>query len=251
MQIIVDNIDQFKAFFDVIYDMASDDVELQMHPNRMTCAMLDRTKTRFFNVDYESRFFDTYAVDDIESVTVSIEDIHNLLKLTNKTDVLYLEIEDPYLIAKVESKNGNVRVFEFVLPSESITSPTPPHAEFPSIFEVDASVLKQSVKDIKLIGTDLFKLSINRDVLTLTSDNDASTKYANTVEVLCEKQSDDVLTAGFTLQYIEQMLKFDKISSTPTLKFGDNYPLFYIFKDEAMGVTVTGMIAPRISTEEE
>lgn len=250
MQIVIDNIEQFRAFFDVIYDMASDDVELQLFTDRMTCAMLDRTKTRFFNVDYESRFFNVYAVDDIESVTVSIEDIHNLLKLTNKTDILFLELNDPYLIARIESKNGNKRVFEFVLPSESIVSPTPPHAEFPTIFDVDVSVLKQAVKDIKIIGTDLFKFSINKNLLTLTSDNDVSTKYANMVEVFTEKESDETLTAGFTLDYVSQMLKFDKISKTVQLKFGENFPLFYTFKDESMGVSVNGMIAPRIPTEE-
>ena len=250
MNIVVDNIEQFKAFFDVIYDMASDDVELQFYADRMTCAMLDRTKTRFFHVEYESRFFSLYAVEDIESVTVSIEDIHNLLKLTNKTDVLFLEVNDPYLVAKVESKNGNTRVFEFVLPSEPITSPTPPHAEFPSIFEVDVGVLKQSVKDIKIIGTDLFKFALNKDMLTLTSDNDVATKYANTIQVLTEKESDEPISAGFTLNYVEQMLKFDKISKTVELKFGNNFPLFYTFRDESMGVSVNGMIAPRIPTEE-
>ena len=53
------------------------------------------------------------------------------------------------------------------------------------------------------------------------------------------------------MDYVEQMLKFDKISKTAQLKFGDNFPIFYTFRDESMGVAVNGMIAPRIPTEEE
>ena len=106
MEIVVDNIEQFKVFFDVIYDMASDLVELQLLPDRMRCAMLDKTKTRFFSVDYESRFFDVYAVEGTESVIVFIEDIHNLLKTTNKTDTLYLHLNDPYLSAKICQRCG-------------------------------------------------------------------------------------------------------------------------------------------------
>lgn len=249
MNIVIDNIEQFKVFFDVVYDMASDLIELQLHPDRMTCAMLDRGKTRFFHITFEDEFFNTYAIDDTNSITVFIEDMHNLLKLTNKSDVLYLEINDPYLIAKVESKTGNVRVFEFVLPNEFVESPVPPHAEFPVIFDVDTNVLKQSVKDISLIGTDLFVFNVNDGSLTMTSDNTSSTKYASVIEIDCDSSMDSI-RSGFTLEYVAQMLKFDKISKKVKLKLGNNFPVFYTFEDSIMGVSVTGMIAPRIPEEE-
>lgn len=251
MNIVIDNIEQFKAFFDVIYDMSSELVELQLHTDRMVCAMLDRTKTRFFHVVYNAEFFKCYDIDeDIKSITVFVEDIHNLLKSTNKKDTLYFEVNDPYLVAKIESDNGNKRLFEFVLPTDFVDSPVPPHAEFPAVFEVDTGVLKQSVKDISLVGTDLFKFIVNDGMLTLTSDNESSTtKYANTIEVELEEPSSMVLASAFSLEYVSQMLKFDKISKRVTLKLGSDLPVFYTFEDALMGVTVNGMIAPRISED--
>lgn len=250
MNIIIDNIEQFKTFFDVIYDMSAEVVELQLHIDRMVCTMLDRTKTRFFYVSYESDFFEEYLVEDRDSVTVFVEDLHNLLKSTNKTDILHLKVNDPYLVAEIESKNGNKRVFEFVLPTDYVDSPIPPRAEFPAIFEVDVGVLKQSVKDISLVGTDLFKLIVSDGKLTLTSDNNSSVKYANTVDIATEEEVTKPVSSMYTLNYIAQMLKFEKISKRVTLKLGDSFPLFYTFEDDIMGVTVTGMIAPRISEEE-
>ena len=50
------------------------------------------------------------------------------------------------------------------------------------------------------------------------------------------------------IQY-HQMLKFDKICKTVKLKLGEDAPVLYSYKDDLMGVTVSGMIAPRRSEE--
>ena len=250
MQIVIDNIEQFKIFFDVIYDMSSDLVELQFYPDRLVCAVLDRSKTRFFHVEYDDEFFDEYIIDEVNSVVVFVEDLHNLLKSTNRTDVLYLDINDPTMVCKIESDNGNSRVFEFVLPTEMVTSPSAPHIDLPAIFECNVSDLKQSVKDIGLIGSDLYRLVVSDGQLTVMTSDDIATKYANTIQVDLQNPEDNlVCSSAFTLEYVSQMLKFDKITKDVTLKLGSDMPLFYTFKDELMGVTVNGMIAPRISEE--
>lgn len=250
MQVIIDNIEQFKVFFDVVYDMASELIELKLLPDRMTCAMLDRSKTRFFHVEYESRFFDTYDVDGEESVTIFVEDMHKLLKSCNKKDTLFMEVNDPYLLVKIVSDNGNSRIFEFVLPSDFVDSPVPPHSEFLAVFDVDVNDLKQSVKDIGLIGSDLIKFVVNGDTLNITTDNDIATSYVCSVGI-DDASVDENVSSQFGLNYIGQILKFDKISKSFTMKMKQDFPLFFTFKDELMGVSVTGMIAPILPEEEE
>lgn len=249
MNIVVDNIEQFKAFFDVVYDMSSELLELQLKVDRMVCTVLDKTKTRFFHVEYDSKFFDVYSVDDDESVVIFIEDLYKLLKSCNKTDTLYLESNDPYLIAKVVSDKGNSRVFEFVLPTDFIESPVPPHADFPSVFEVDVSDLSQSVKDIALIGSDLYVFNVVNGELNITTDKDIATKYANCIVVDDFEKSEYDVSSAFTLDYVKQMLKFNKISKKVKIKLGNDLPIFYSYNDDVMGVRVSGMIAPRISEE--
>ena len=248
MNIVISNIEQFKTFFDVIYDIASESVELQLHPTRMVCAMLDKTRTRFYHVEYDAKFFDVYAVEDMDSVVVFIEDIHNLLKSCNKKDTLHLEINESYLIAKIESENGNSRLFEFVLSSDFVDSPVPPHAEFPTVLEVGVGDLKQSIKDIGLVGSDLYVFNIKDESLFITTDDTIATRYKCDINCVdFEKASDG--SSAFTLDYVGQMLKFEKISKNVVLKLGGDLPVFYTFEDELMGVRVNGMIAPRISEE--
>ena len=248
MQIVVDNIEQFATFFNVVYDMSSELLELQLFQDRMVCSLLDRTKTRFFHVVYDADFFDVYDIDDVSSVVVFVEDLHKLLKSVNKKDVLFLEVNDPYLVAKIESVNGNSRIFEFVLPTDFMESPVPPHADFPVKFEVGVGDLETSVKDIGVIGSDLFTFNVGDDNLTITTSTEIATKYANIIPISLENLEN--VSASFTLDYVEQMLKFKKISKTVELKIGQDLPIFYEFNDEIMGVKVIGMIAPRISEEE-
>ena len=248
MQIIIDNVKQFKTFFDVIYDMASELVELQLFPDRMVCSILDRSRTRFYHVEYKDEFFDEYIIDEVSSITVFVEDFHKLLKASNDKDTLIIEINDPYLVAKIVSENGNSRLFEFVLPTDFIDSPNPPHLDLPTICECDVGELKQAVKDIGLIGSDLFSFNVTDNGLVILTDKDLATRYANNIDV--EFESSENGTSNFNLEYIGQMLKFDKISKTVMLKLGQDMPVLYAFKDELMGVTVSGMIAPKISEEE-
>lgn len=248
MKIVVDNIEQFRNFFEVIYDSSSDLLEFQLFQDRMVCTVLDRTKTRFFHVVYDCTFFDLYDVDDVESVVVFVDDLYKLLKSCNKNDVLILEIDDPYLKTKVMSENGNSRLFEFVLPSDFIDSPTPPHIDLPANFDVDVGDLEQSVKDIELIGSDLFTFLVNGNELTIMTSPEVSTKYANVIDVDLDKKCEQV-SSSFTVEFVKQMLKFKKIAKTVELKIGDSMPVFYTFKDDFRGVTINGMIAPRISEE--
>jgi hypothetical protein len=251
VQIVISNIEQFKAFFDVVSDVASELVELQLFPDRMTCSILDRSKTRFYHVNFDDEFFDNYIIDDVTSIVVFVDDFVKLLKSTNKKDTLYLEINDPYLIGKVESENGNSRIFEFVLPSDFVDSPAPPHIDLPAVFECEVGDLEQSVKDMDLIGSDLYRFIVNGNVLTLMPSEDISTKYANTIGIELENPLSEVVSCAISLEYVEQMLKFKKINKTIKLKLGNDMPLFYVFEDILMGVTISGMIAPRISEEEE
>lgn len=231
----------------MVYDTASEVVELQLFPDRMVCNILDRARTRFFHVTFNDEFFDEYVIDNVQSITVYVEDFYKLLKSCNNKDTLFLELNDPYLVGKIMSENGNSRIFEFVLPSEDIDSPNPPSMDLPSVMYCDVNDLKQSVKDIGLIGSELFKFNVTDDGLVIMTDSDLATKYASTIDVDMEKSEN--VSSMFSLSYIGQMLKFDKIAKTVKLKIGSDMPLFYIYEDELMGVVVSGMIAPRLSED--
>ena len=218
----------------------------------MACSVLDRGRTRFFFVEYDSKFFDLYDVDEVKSVCVFLEDIYKLLKLANKTDTLTLEFKEDVLVAELTS-DGNKRIFEFILPTDFIETPNFPQQQLPYKLDLGVKEMKQSVKDISLLGNSIFQFVLSRDTVTLMSDNSAessefsSVKYAQVIE--SEMDIDEVFSIRFNIDYIAQMLKFDKISKEVSIEVSE-LAMFYKFEDEIMGVTVRGMIAPRVEMEE-
>lgn len=252
MKIVTSNIEQFKIFFDVVFDVASDTVELKFYPDKMVCGVLDGSRARFFYVEYEMKFFDEFDVDRVGSEYISLEDINKLLKLCNKTDTLTLEINDDKMIATVESTNGNTRLFEFVLPSDYTYLDTPafPDVSLPYSFEFDTKDIERSVKDIELIGIKIFQFVIGSDNVTFMSDGVGSYNQTNYAHVIpMETDAEEVLAVKFSLDFIKQITKFSKISKNVLIDIGEQ-ALIYKFDDELMGVTVRGMIAPRIEEEE-
>ena len=251
MKVEISNIEQFKNFFDVIFDVASDTIELKFFMDKMTCAILDKGHTRFFYVEYESKFFDVYDVDEIKSVLMSIVDIYNLVKLANKTDILILEFFDDTISAQL--LNGeNKRVFEFAYASDYVESPNFPQIQLPVQMTLDVKDMAQSVKDIGIVGTDIFQFVVSENNVTLMSDASSSTysasttKYAQIIET--DVDISDVMSVKFSLNFIKQMLDFKKISKEVEMELGGN-ALVYKFEDEIMGVTVRGLIAPRIEED--
>ena len=248
----ISNIEQFRNFFDVVYDVANEILELKFYLDKMTCAVLDRGRVRFFYVEYESKFFDTYGVDEVDSVYVFLEDMYNLLKLANKSDTLVLEFDDALMSAQLLN-DGKKRIFEFALPYEDVYSPEFPNERLRVDLNLSTDELKQSVKDIKLIATDIFQFVVSKDNISLMSDtttatdNYTSTKYAQVIDA--DVDVDEQLSVRFNLDYVAQMLKFEKISKEVNIQM-DERAMFYKFEDDIFGVCVRGMIAPRVEIEE-
>lgn len=212
----------------------------------MVCSILDKAHTRFMSVEYKKEFFSAYEVDDAESVTLFAEDIHKIIKSVNKVDGVTLETNDDHLICRLESNNGNTRVFEFVLPADYIESPQPPSIATPVQVKVKLDDLKQGIKDLKIISSGELKFTVNDDTLSITSGIEVSSNYVLTIPI---EPTGETVSANFSLEYIEQLIEFNKINKSITLNMGNDYPLVYSVEDDIMCVTVNGLIAPRISED--
>ena len=246
MLLEIDNFEQFKVFFDVVYDI-TELVELQLFKTHMTCSILDKAHVRFMSVTFQSDFFSSYEIDDVESVTLFAEDLHKIIKSANKIDTVILMTNEDHLVCKFESNNGNSRVFEFVLPADYIESPQPPSISLPVAFELNLSDLRQGIKDLKIIGSNEIQFNISNNLLSLTSGIETTTNYSSNIPITVECKYP--ISARYTMDYIEQVLKFEKIDKIGRIQLNGDMPFVYEIEDEIMGIKVKGMIAPRTEVD--
>lgn len=245
MLLEIDNFEQFSVFFDVVYDI-TDLIEFQMFRDHMVCSILDKAHTRFMSVEFKKEFFSVYEVDDAESITLFAEDLEKIIKTSNKTDTVLMQTNEDYLVCKFES-NGNSRVFEFVLPPDYIESPHPPSISLPVNVDLTVVDLKQGIKDLKVLGSDKIVFTAKDNLLNITAGVEITSNY--TYSIMVDNDDEASYSSMFSLEYIEQLLKFDKISKTGRFSMGENHPLLYSFEDDVMGVKVEGMIAPRLEAD--
>lgn len=241
----IDNIKQFQVFFDVVYGDAGD-IEFQVFSDKIICSIMDKPHVNFYEVKFDKEFFSIFEIDNVESFIIDIEDLYKLLKSSEKSESLLLEINESQLIATVTSKNGNRRIFEYGLIDNIHSPPSPPQIPFETSFDIDTSDLKQSVVDLKLIGNDLYKMVVSGDSLFISSSQDAMTQYSHEIYIDPEIPT-KMIVSQYNLDYIEKFLKFNKLNKVVEIEFGNDKPLSYTFKSE--NICIKGLIAPRFEED--
>ena len=237
----IDDIGMFKVFFDVVFEEC-DTVELKCNPTAMELSLLDKSHTCFYSVRYDSSFFDLYDVDELEIVSLFIEDVVKILKTAGKNDYLTLSSDESRVVAKFEHE-GNTRVFELVQPADFDDSPTPPEIGTSCDAKFSIDDLNQSLKDFDIFKSGSCHLYCEDGLLSFTSKDDASMKYSHMIE--CEASG--VGDAYYTTDYLKKLTKFKVIDKTIVFEFGDTLPLCWTVENQ--WVKVSGLIAPRIEEE--
>mgnify|MGYP002522507587 CR=1 FL=1 len=73
------DIKSWKNFFDLIHDSANI-VELKLDQEKCSISLLNNSHVCFYTVEYSKDFFDTYQVDDTESILLFVADFYNIIK---------------------------------------------------------------------------------------------------------------------------------------------------------------------------
>ena len=190
-------------------------------------------------------FFIEYEVNGAENILIFVEDFYKILKSSNKSEMLFLESNDNFLICKFED-NNNHRIFELPLAEDYDDAPTPPSIDYNGIFDVSLNELKQSVFDLdKIVKTHKFKIHTQENMMNITAPSDSMTKYSQTIRI----DSEEICDVIVDVKYVSEILKLSKINNIVTLKMGNGLPLSWVIQSHDELVKVGGLIAPIIEEE--
>ena len=219
MMLEISDIEPIKNFFDVIYDSASE-VEIKLDQEKLSINLLNNGYVAFYNLEISKDFFIEYEVNGAENILIFVEDFYKILKSSNKSEMLFLESNDNFLICKFED-NNNHRIFELPLAEDYDDAPTPPSIDYNGIFDVSLNELKQSVFDLdKIVKTHKFKIHTQENMMNITAPSDSMTKYSQTIRI----DSEEICDVIVDVKYVSEILKLSKINNIVTLKMGTGLP---------------------------
>ena len=242
----ISDISSWKNFFDLIFDSCTI-VELKLDQKKCKMTVLDNGHVAFYDAEYSKDFFDSYQVDDIESILVYVEDFYKILKSAHKDDELVLESDGELLKIMLEH-DGSHRVFELPLGDEFGSGVPPlPSIDYDATFDILLEDLKLPCADLdKIVKTNKFTMMTNNDELSIISPADSLTRYCQKI-MIDENVS---MKSVVDLKYIQQLLKLNKINKNIEFSIGGDVPVKWRIISPFEDVVITGLIAPIIEQEE-
>ncbi len=189
--------------------------------------------------------FSEFEVEEATKFGISIGHISPIIKRIKAKDTLTLSLEENTL--KLTLHGAFKRVFTAPLLGEFEREYPEPNIEFKVDAEMDADVIKEAVRDIKIIS-DAMKIEADEDKIVMSAEGElkkARIELTRDSPALISLNVKEPSKASYSIDYLSKIATAAQVSDTLGLKFATDWPARFEFKAlERMNLTF--ILAPRI-----
>jgi proliferating cell nuclear antigen len=232
-----------KTSFDAISSIV-DEVQMQADEEGLRLDALDRSHITFVHLELKSGVFDEYQCSEPIKINVDTEELMKVLKRAKSEDMVELTTDEGNFIVTFEGEAR--RTFKIRLIDIEYEAPTPPQLDYPTIFEVPFSLIKDSIQDIDIVS-DKISLQVDEDKFYASAEGEFGDAK---IEYLHGEKIEDNAKSVFSLEKVKEMMKADKFSETAHIKLGNDMPLHLSLKMASDDGVLSFLLAPRIESEE-
>lgn len=239
-RIVTSNIDLLQNTFKAVSSIV-DTVKLLVDEEGIRFSSVDNENVRFIHFELNYTFFDEYESDGLTEVGVDVGEVSDVLRRARQGDTLTLTIkDDSRLVFLFEGESK--RKFDIALTDEAYTSSPPVGMVYPVCLEVEANVLRDALKDCSLFA-ESFQLTIDHDHILVKCDGGFG---GVTNSYLHGETVDGVVSAKYSIKYLEDILQSSKFNDVCILEMGDDMPLRISFMLPSGDGEFSSVLAPRI-----
>jgi len=226
------------------------EVTIKLDPDKIDIIAMDPANVAMIIFKLLSSSFVEYTVEQPTNMSLSLDNLNQILKRAKPSDTLILELDEENNKLKIQLKGSTTRTFHISLIDLEDSEREVPDLEFPIKVEIPTSVFDEAVEDMSVISEAILltaepsKFIIQAESATNSAkveiDKDSDTNITMTKE--------DKLTAKYSVEYLKKIIKGSKLTDTLTLQFNQDYPLKTEYKllDK---LSFTVILAPRVSTD--
>ena len=234
--------DLLKNAFESISSIV-DEITLTCDSEALHLRCLDKSHITFITMDLQKTVFDEYQCDTPEQIAIDCTDFYNILKKAKNNDILQLSIDDRNILIVF---NGDARR-KFKLPfiDMEYDNPQPPKMTFPCKISIASDLLKTYINDLKFFS-DRLTFIIDEDYLKLQNDGQ---KGEGEIEYLHGENILEVVSAMFSIEKLQEIMKASKFSKECSVEVGDDMPLHVIFTLPTNDGKLEYLLAPRLEND--
>jgi proliferating cell nuclear antigen PCNA len=193
--------------------------------------------------------FDSYKLDQEQSIGLNIPNFLSILKRASVSDKIGFSLEN----AKLEVVIENASKRKFTLPVLDLREEEiPPIAqlEFTTKVEIMPDIFQSGIEDAEVIA-DSVLIKASSKGFWIKAEGDVSSSQLELEKkdkALLKLKAEKEIGARYPLDYLKKMIKAVKISDSLTLEWGHDYPMRLSFKSGDK-LSLSFVLAPRITEE--
>lgn len=191
--------------------------------------------------------FSEFDVPEEKKIGLNMSQITPIVKRIKARDVITLELDEEKNLLKIIITGAFKRTFTIPLLELGEREYPEPELDFKVKAEIDADVLKETVKDAKIVA-DALKITAEEGKLTMLAEGELSKAIVELTRdspALVSLEVKEPSRASYSIDYLEKIVGASSVSDILMLQFSTDYPARFDFRAlERMELTF--ILAPRL-----
>ncbi len=219
------DVEVFKKIMDSIGNLMSD-VSIDFTEDGFAIKAMDPANIAMVLFEAKSSIFSSFSLDKPVKISVSLDDLNGILKLSKKEDKL--KISDAKSKLNLDLISKNKQHFSIPLIDENYTAQKIPQLKFSAEVTVLSSLMKDAIKGASLVDDSIY-FTVDRPKFTISAkseEKDFSQELSiNDNKEIFDMKSESMTRSKYSIDYLSKFLYVADPEKPIKLSFSNNYPL--------------------------
>ena len=237
----------FKDSISIISDLVNE-ARFKITPDAIELVAMDPANVAMVIFKLLSSSFTEYKVSKPIDLAVNLNNMKQILKRVNPTDILMIELEENKL--KLQIKGNTVRTFSLPIIDIEEKEQKIPELKFPLTIRAPSSVLNDAIEDADIVAEAVTFLAEPKK-FTILAEGDLSNakiEMAEGEDVKITIDSQNPIKAKYSIEYLKKMINGGKLADKVVIQFNKDYPLKLDYK-VVDKLQMSFILAPRVENE--
>jgi len=239
-----------KDSVNILSDLVSD-VRIKLDSDKLEIIAMDPANVAMIVFRLLNSAFVEYDVKGMEVISVSLENLKQVLSRAKPSDNIVLELDEDKNKLKIGLRGETKRNFNLGLIDIHEKDQKVPDLQFAGAVDMSSVIFNDAIEDMGIVS-DSVSLSVSDGcflVEAVGTTNDAKVEVRKGDETNIELTGDkEDIKSKYSVTYLKKILKGGKLTDKVSLKFGQDYPLQIEYKVTDKLHLMT-LLAPRVSND--
>src|SRR3989338_8007727 len=197
-----------KEPINIIYELVSE-VNIKVDKNKVELIAMDPANVVMVIFKLLSSAFVEYEVKDEKVISLSLDNLNQVFRMIKPSDTLILELDEDKNRLKIKLRGNTHRTFNLSLLHLEDREHKVPELEFPLRIETNSVIFENAIEDASIVADSVgFIVDKNKFIVKSQGNiSDANIELATDEETDISIDSDDKISAKYSVEYLKKIIK--------------------------------------------